>query len=188
MTAFTSSAADWYLMRGSGVVSLLLLTVVLALGIATSNRARPRGIPLYVTTTVHRNAALLATGFVGLHVLTALVDPDAAVSLVDVVVPFAPGRSNGWVGLGALALELAAAVVVTSLLRRRMSHRAWRAVHWLAYLAWPLAFFHAMGMGTDAATSWMRLVDAGCALAVGAAVAWRVVVVDNAGATPGRAG
>jgi hypothetical protein len=30
--------ADWYLLRATGVVSLLLLTLVLALGIATSNR------------------------------------------------------------------------------------------------------------------------------------------------------
>ena len=50
-------------MRGSGAVSLILLTVVFALGIATSKRFRPRSLPLYVTTTVHRNASLLAVAF-----------------------------------------------------------------------------------------------------------------------------
>jgi sulfoxide reductase heme-binding subunit YedZ len=177
MSAATGSA-DWYLMRGSGVVSLLLLTLVLALGIATANRARPRGLPLYVTTTVHRNAALLAVSFLSLHVLTALVDPDAAVSIANVLVPFTGGRSSGWLGLGALALELVALLVVTSLLRRRMDYRVWRAVHWLAYLAWPLAFFHGIGLGTDAGTPWMRLVDAGCALAVGGALAWRMLGLE----------
>ena len=44
-------SAEWYLMRGSGVVSLLLLTIVFGLGIATSKRFRPRNLPLYVTTT-----------------------------------------------------------------------------------------------------------------------------------------
>ena len=59
-----------------------------------------------------------------------------------------------------------------------MDYRVWRAVHWLAYLAWPLAFFHGIGLGTDAGTSWMRLVNAGCALAVGGAPASRMLGLE----------
>ena len=43
------------------------------------------------------------------------------------------------IGLGALAVDLGGAVLLTSLVRRRLGYRAWRAVHWLAYLAWPAA-------------------------------------------------
>jgi len=59
----TNALPVWYLMRASGVVALLLLTLSLSLGIATSNRWRPRGAALYVTTTIHRNASLLAVVF-----------------------------------------------------------------------------------------------------------------------------
>ena len=56
------------------------------------------------------------------------------VGLLAVVVPFA---GSFWVALGAISLDLVAALVVTSLLRRRLSYRRWRAIHWSAYGAWP---------------------------------------------------
>jgi hypothetical protein len=49
----TTALPVWYLMRASGVVALLLLTLSFSLGIATSNRWRPRGTALYVTTAIH---------------------------------------------------------------------------------------------------------------------------------------
>jgi sulfoxide reductase heme-binding subunit YedZ len=171
--------ADWYLMRASGIVSLLLLTVVLALGIATSNRFRPRGLPLFVTTTVHRNASLLAVAFLAIHVTTAVIDPDASVRLAAVMVPFVATWRPFWVGLGALALDLVAALVVTSLLRKRFSYRVWRRIHWAAYGAWPLAFLHGLGAGTDNGTGWLLAVDLVCLATVAAALAWRAFALEE---------
>jgi sulfoxide reductase heme-binding subunit YedZ len=171
--------ADWYLMRATGLVSLLLLTLVVALGVATSTRFRPRGTPLYVTTTVHRNASLLVVVFLAIHVVTALVDPFAGVQPTAVLLPFTSHWAPLWVGLGTVALDLVAALVVTSLLRRRLPHRLWRGVHWAAYLAWPLALLHGLGAGTDRATSWMRGLDIACIAVVAAAVAWRVQTVEE---------
>jgi sulfoxide reductase heme-binding subunit YedZ len=163
----------WYLMRATGIVSLLLLTVVVALGVATTQRAKLAGHRA-VTLGVHRRASLLAVVFLAVHVLTAVVDPDAAVGLVALFVPFAGAARPFWVGLGALALQLVAALVVTSLLRRHLSRRTWKGIHWLAYAAWPLALFHGIGMGSDAGQSWMLLVNIGCVAVVGAAVVWRL--------------
>jgi sulfoxide reductase heme-binding subunit YedZ len=166
--------ADWYLMRATGLVALIFLTLVVALGVAASTRLRTRGLPLYVTTTVHRNAALLAVAFLAVHVVTAVVDPDAAVQLTAVLVPFTSHWAPFWVGLGALALDLVAALVVTSLVRRRVPYRLWRRIHWAAYAAWPLALVHGLGAGTDRGTEWMRAVDAVCIGLVGAAGIWRL--------------
>ena len=82
--------------------------------------------------------------------LTAVIDPDAAVGLFSLLVPFAGAAQPFWVGLGALALELVAALVVTSLLRRHLSRAYLEGIHWLAYAAWPLALIHGIGMGSDA--------------------------------------
>lgn len=172
--------ADWYLMRGTGIVSLLFLTVVAALGVATSTRMRPRGLPLYVTTTVHRNAALLAVVFLAVHVAAAVVDPDAAVQLTAVLVPFTAHWAPFWIGLGALALDLVVALVLTSLARRRLPYPLWRRIHWAAYAAWPLALAHGLGAGTDRGTEWLRVVDALCVGLVGAALAWRLTGADKA--------
>ena len=71
--------------------------------------------------------------------------------LVDVVVPFVGAYRPFWLGLGALALDLLAALIVTSLLRARIGLRAWRAVHWVAYACWPVALVHGLGTGSDVA-------------------------------------
>jgi sulfoxide reductase heme-binding subunit YedZ len=108
-------------------------------------------------------------------VLTAVTDPQASVSAVAVIAPLPSDRYALWLGLAALALDLVVALVVTSLLRHRLPLRFWRAVHWLAYLAWPVALLHAAGMGTDAGSSWMLAVDAACIAIFAGAVVLRMI-------------
>jgi sulfoxide reductase heme-binding subunit YedZ len=167
-------SAVWYLMRGSGVVSLLLLTGVLGLGILTRGGARLPSLPRFATLALHRSLSLLAVTFIAVHVTTAVVDPYAGVALADLFLPFTAASQPLWVGLGALALDLVLALILTGLARRRIGQPAFRAVHWAAYAAWPLALAHALGMGSDATSPWMRAVAAVCILAAAAAVAWRI--------------
>ncbi len=166
--------AVWYLMRASGVVSLVLLTVVLVLGIATRNRVRFGRAPAFVTAGIHRGVSLLSVVFVGVHVATAVADPYAQVGLVATVVPFAGSGNPLWVGLGTLSLDLVVALIVTSLLRRHIGARAWRLVHWAAYLCWPVAVAHTLGIGSDAGTTWLRVTTAVCIALVAWASATRI--------------
>jgi len=171
---FATNGAAWYLMRASGVVTLVLLTVVFALGIATTTRWRARRLPSFAAVSLHRSMSLLAVVFLGVHIVTALVDPYAAIGVAALVVPFVAGKSAFWVGLGAVSLDLTLALIVTSLLRRRLSLRVWRGVHWAAYLSWPLALFHSLGAGSDTGTLWLRAIAGGCVASVAAAVVWRL--------------
>ena len=182
----SGSMAVWYLMRGSGIVSLALLTGVVALGVATWGGARLGTMPRFATIALHRSVSLLAVVFLAIHVVTAVADPYAAVSLVDVVVPFSAASAPLWVGLGALALDLIAALVVTGLLRRRIGQRAFRAIHWAAYAAWPLALLHGLGMGTDATSTWMRVAVGACVLVAAGAAAWRVYAGGDRDPAPAR--
>lgn len=172
----TTALPVWYLMRASGVVALLLLTLSLSLGIATSNRWRLRGAALYVTTTIHRNASLLAVVFLGVHILTAVIDSDAAVGLASALLPIGPGI---WLALGALSFDLVAAIVVTSLIRNRLPYRLWRAIHWAAYASWPFAIWHGIGMGSDTGTWWLRSVTAICVAWFAGVVVWRMSRHDD---------
>lgn len=170
--------ALWYLARGTGVTSLVLLTVVVALGIA--NRAgRPAfGLPRFGVALVHRDASLLAVGFVLVHVISLFFDVYAQLELFDLIVPFGATYRPMWTGLGTLAVDLLIALVVTSLLRHRLGLRAWRVTHWLAYACWPFAFAHALGTGSDAGTWWLRAVAGACLAACLAAVTWRLSTRD----------
>jgi sulfoxide reductase heme-binding subunit YedZ len=166
--------ALWYFARGSGLVSLVLLTVVVALGIGARSGRPAFGLPRFAVNLLHRNAALLAVVMLAGHVVSLLFDPYAQLRVVDIVLPFVGNYRPFWQGLGSLAFDLTLALVATSLLRHRLGVRAWRAVHWLAYLAWPIALLHGLETGTDGGTGWLRTVAGLCAAVVVAAAGWRL--------------
>ncbi|WP_055748994.1 ferric reductase-like transmembrane domain-containing protein [Frankia sp. AvcI1] len=164
----------WYTARGSGTVALLLLTLTVVLGVVARSGRGLAGLPGFAVAAVHRSAGLLAVVFVTLHVVTLLLDPYARLALPDVVLPFGAGYRPLWVGLGTVALDLLAAVMLTSALRRRVGARIWRTVHWAAYGAWPVAVAHGLGAGSDTGTPWLWAVAVGCVLAVAGAASWRL--------------
>jgi DMSO/TMAO reductase YedYZ heme-binding membrane subunit len=174
MTGITHTTALWYASRATGVVTLLLLTVVLLLGILVNRQGRLPGLPAFAVTGLHRNVSLLAVAFLVVHVITAIVDPYVTIGLAAAVLPFASSYKPFWLGLGAISLDLIAALILTSLARARMSRRAWRGIHWLAYAAWPLAVVHSLGSSSDARSGLVLAVLAGCVLAVAAALSWRL--------------
>jgi predicted ferric reductase len=174
MAIAATSPALWFATRATGVTALILLTITLALGVANVRRLRTRLIPRFVLDAVHRNAALLAVTFLGAHIATAVLDSYVSIRLIDVVVPFAGAYRPFWLGLGAVSVDLMIAVVATSLLRRHIGYRIWRATHWLAYASWPVALVHSLGTGSDAHTRWMAFTAIGCTLVVIAAAAARL--------------
>jgi sulfoxide reductase heme-binding subunit YedZ len=145
----------WYVTRGAGLVSLLLLTAVVVLGVLLSSRWASPTWPRFLSQFLHRSLSLTAVVFLLLHILTS-------------------SYRTLWLGLGVVASELIAALVISSLLRARLGFRAWRVVHWLAYASWPIAIVHGLGTGTDARVGWALLLDAGCVGAVLVAVAMRL--------------
>jgi sulfoxide reductase heme-binding subunit YedZ len=171
-----SSNAVWYLMRGSGVTALLLLTAVVVLGILTSRKTTLPTLPRFATMELHRSVSLLAVVFLVIHVSTAVLDPYAQVDALDTVVPFLGSSHALMLGLGSLALDVFAAVIVSSLLMRHIARRVWRTIHWFGYATWPLAFLHSLGMGSDSGTLWLKGLAAAMAACVMAAVVRRAPI------------
>jgi methionine sulfoxide reductase heme-binding subunit len=174
VTGITHTTALWYASRATGVVALVLLTAVLVLGMLVNRQGRLPGLPRFAVTGLHRNISLLSVAFLAIHVLTAIADPYVTIGLAAVVIPFTAGYKPLWLGLGALSLDLVAALIVTSLARARIGRRAWRAIHWAAYAAWPLAVAHSLGSSADMRSGAMLGVLTGCVLAVCGALAWRL--------------
>jgi sulfoxide reductase heme-binding subunit YedZ len=163
----------WYIMRGTGLVSLVLLTLTLVAGIANVRRYSSRRLPRAVSALLHRNMALIAVAFLAVHILTAELDSYVKIGWPAVLLPFASRWSPFWISAGTVAIDLAAAVLVTSLLRWRLPHTVWRAVHWAAYACWPLAVAHGIGAGTDSGTPWAQAVYGAACGTVLVAVIWR---------------
>jgi len=177
MTAATSTTMTevvWYMIRATGVVALVLLSVTTVLGLLSASRARSARWPAFAQVDLHARATVLSLVFLGVHIVSAVMDSYVHVGLVSVFVPFTSAFKPLWTGLGAVAVDLLAAVAISSALRRHIDARMWRGLHWLAYACWPMALAHALGGGTDAAQLWMDAVAGVCTIAVMIALAWRI--------------
>jgi sulfoxide reductase heme-binding subunit YedZ len=174
VNGITSGTALWYASRATGVVAMVLLTASMVLGMLVNRRGQLPGLPRFGATSLHRSLSLLAAVFVVVHVITAVTDPFVTIGWAATVVPFVSPYEPLWLGLGAVSGDLMLALIVTSLLRRHLGRRTWRAVHWVAYLSWPVALAHSIGASTDLQGGGLLCIPVGCGAAVAAALAWRL--------------
>ncbi|NKQ55982.1 ferric reductase [Amycolatopsis sp. K13G38] len=166
--------ALWYLSRATGLALLIMLTSVVVLGALHSGRFAARKWPRFAIAEVHRNLSLVTVVFLVVHVATAIIDPYAGIHWLDAVLPFVSSYHPFWLGLGAFASDLFLALIISSLLRPRISARAWRALHWTAYACWPFGLVHGLGIGgADSRLAWVLLLMLCCGVAVLIAVVWR---------------
>jgi len=154
---------------------MILLSAVVILGVLSSLRFQSAGWPRFLTPALHRNLALMTLVFLALHIVTAVVDPFTHLGWLTAVVPFSSYYRTLWLGLGTIAFELLAAIVVTSLLRGLVGQAAWRAIHWLAYASWPVAVLHGFGTGTDALSAWFLVLSILCVASVAMAIVYRIL-------------
>ena len=180
-TAGFSSAPLWFATRSTGIIAFVLMTLTTVLGIASTQRAMAsRAWPRFATQSLHRNLSMLGVLFLVAHVLTTLLDSFVNVSWWSILVPGVSSYHRLGVSLGTLAVDVLAVVMVTSLLRHRLSARLWRAVHWVSYAIWPLALLHFVRTGTDAAHGgWGLLLGGASLLLVGAAVTVRLLSTNR---------
>ncbi len=175
MAAVMSTQGLWFLSRGSGLVLLLLLSVIVVLGVATARGTASRRWPRFSVAEMHRTISLFGIALLVLHVVTAILDPFVTIGWAATLLPFTSPYRTAAIGLGTLAVDFAGAVLITSLLRHRLKYRMWRAVHWLAYLAWPAAFAHSLTAGNDLRIWWVGAIEWASAAMVATAVLARAL-------------
>ena len=86
--AATGSQGLWFVSRASGLVLLVLFSVVVVLGVATRLGSAPRRWPRFVFAELHRTLALFLVAFLALHVVTAILDPFVSIGWAATVLPF----------------------------------------------------------------------------------------------------
>jgi sulfoxide reductase heme-binding subunit YedZ len=178
--AAAGPSAYWYLARGTGAVSLVLLTASVVLGVMGSVRfaLAPRW-PRFAIDTIHRDVSLLVLAVLVVHIVTSVLDSFAPITLTQAVIPFIGTYRPLWLGFGALSFDLLVALALTSILRRRIGYRVWRGIHWLAYASWPVAVLHGLGTGSDTKVWWMLALTVGCVAAVAVAVLIRIARTET---------
>lgn len=174
MTHADLTRALWDLSRATGLVATCFFAGSILLGIVARSGRSVAGLGRFGVSQLHRTLALTGVGLIAVHVTTLLFDPYAQLKLLDVVLPFTGTYRPFYLGLGTLAVDLLAVVVVVALLRHRVGPTAFRVTHWAVYALFPIAVIHGLGTGTDAGTLWSRSIVAACVLVVCVAVGWRL--------------
>jgi DMSO/TMAO reductase YedYZ heme-binding membrane subunit len=171
------SKIPWYVARSSGIVAwaLIIATIVWGLLLATKVLGR-RPAPAWLLS-LHRYLGALTVAFVGVHVGAILLDSYTDFGLTDVLVPFTGSWHPVAVAWGIVGMYLLLAIEVTSLVRHRMSKRAWHAVHLLSYFLFATTTVHMLTAGTDAkalvASTAAALLGVGAVFGSVALYVWR---------------
>ena len=171
-----SNIALWYTARGTGVISLVLLTLVVALGIASRSGRAAFGLPRFaVAAGASQRRACSRSSLLGIHVTTLMLDSTRRSHVTDLLVPFVGSYRPFWQGLGTLALRAdpragrRPACCVTA-----CPSGSGAACTGSLTPAWPVAFAHGLGTGTDRGTVWMRGITRSLRSPSSAAVGWRL--------------
>ena len=162
----------WYVTRATGIAALVLLTVTMVLGILVAGRVETSHPPVLRAET-HRYVSVMTVVFLAIHVATSIADTYVHIGWAATIVPFTSSYDRLWVALGTVSVDLFLAVAVSSLVRQRIAASTWRLIHWLAYLSWPVAVAHTLGIGTDTKLVWMLVLVGLCIAAVVAAAVCR---------------
>lgn len=169
-----STQAIWYAERAAGVVSYVLVTVLVVLGLALSNRVRTRRWPMFAIQDVHRFVGILAAVFIALHVSLLAVDSFMPISIGQILVPFTATYRPLATGLGTVALELLVAVAIANALQRRIPFRLWRGIHYAGFAVWGAATVHGLTAGSDRHDVWLLALYLVAVTAVLAGLAFRI--------------
>jgi len=171
----THDPTFWLLARASGLTAYVLMTGSVLAGLVVKSRPFGRSVKTASVMDVHRFLALLGLGMLVLHGVALTLDRTVHLPLAALVVPgISPYRPTA-VALGVLSCELAALVVASFSLRRRIGRRNWRRLHWATYLIFVMATAHGLASGTDSTQPWAFGLYLGAVGAVAFATAWRAL-------------
>jgi methionine sulfoxide reductase heme-binding subunit len=123
------------------IVVNLLLGMLIALRYSPTRLWPHRHINLFA---LHRWTAYLALVLILLHPAVLLFVRSPHFRLYDILFPVRSPLQPKLNSIGAIALYLILLVVVTSLLRLRMSRTVWRNLHFLVYPAAVLLLIHSI--------------------------------------------
>jgi predicted ferric reductase len=141
----------WYVARAGGLVAWGLVLASCIWGLLLALRVHVLGYrPTSAwTLSLHRWLSALAVTFTAVHVLALVADSFVPFGLADVLVPFATSWHPVAVAWGIVGMYLVVAIEASSLLRKRIRPRTWRAIHLLSYVLLGVTTIHLLTAGTD---------------------------------------
>lgn len=149
--------AFWFLSRSSALVAYFLLWLSMCLGMSITNKLARLWPGGPVAFDLHQYTSLLGVAFALFHGLILLGDQYIHTSFWRTMLPFGMQEYQPfWVGFGQLSFYLTAIVSFSFYVRKQITSRTWRAIHYLSFASFLMALIHGLASGTDSATPWVQ--------------------------------
>jgi predicted ferric reductase len=149
--------AFWFLSRSSALVAYLLVWLSMCLGVMITNKLARLWPGGPVAFDLHQYASLLGVAFALFHGIILLGDQYIHTNLLHIVLPFGMNEYQPfWVGLGQLGFYLMAIVAFSFYVRKQITPRGWRLIHYLSFASFGMALVHGITAGTDSPATWTQ--------------------------------
>ncbi|GIV83109.1 MAG: hypothetical protein KatS3mg052_0116 [Candidatus Roseilinea sp.] len=154
-----SPKAYWFLSRASGFVAFGLLWLSTVFGLLMTGKLARTWPGHLIAFELHQFVSLLGLAFALFHALILLGDRYIGYTLEQVLRPFG---SQGYrpleVGLGQVGFYLMVVVTFTFYVRRLITQRVWRLLHYLSFVVFAMILWHGLSSGTDSSEGWAQAV------------------------------
>ena len=127
-----------------------------------------------VSFTLHQDLAMVGVGLAAVHGMLLMLDTKVPFSVAQILIPGLAPHAPLFVAFGQVALYLSIVVVGSFYVRRQIGQRAWRALHYLTFLAFLGATVHGIGAGTDTGASWAQWIYLGAGTMVWFLLVYRI--------------
>jgi hypothetical protein len=170
------ASLPWLLERLFAFLAYLALTGSVMYGLLLSTKVLDHLAHRPVSFLLHKDLAAIGVGLAAIHGVLLGLDQTVPFSMRQILVPGAAPHATLAVAFGQVALYLALVVTGSFYLRRRIGHRAWRALHYLTFLAFLGATVHGIAAGTDSSSGWATAIYMSAATAVTFLLVYRIVL------------
>jgi predicted ferric reductase len=162
----------WLAARATGIVTFLLLTFQICVGLVLSHPTNKSTWKLSKRIFPwHENIWVFVIAFLMVHIVSLILDPWAGVGIAGSFIPGLSSYRTSPVALGTLALYAFLLTAMTARYTKLLPAGMWLSIHRLSLVVFILAWLHGILSGTDSDALRGMYVAAG--LAVVAAGSYR---------------
>lgn len=177
----------WEMIRASGLIAYVLLSVSMIVGIAVRIRALDWLMKRAWVLEGHQTLSVLALVFTGGHMVFTLMNHYLPFTVLQILIPFASGWRPVAMALGIVGFYLLAVLTLSSWLRPVIGQKTWRTIHYSGFACWVAALAHGVFSGSDTSVAWVQWMYLVSAAAVGLLIIFRVLTVGGSRAQVSQA-
>lgn len=165
----------WFLIRGSGIGAIVLMSASMMWGLMVSSKVFGRAIKARGLTWLHESLSISAILATVVHVIAVSRDDFVTFTWPELLVPGVSEWEPIAAAFGVMSFWTTLIVAASFYIKKRIGQKNWRRLHFLSFGAFGAGIAHAVLGGTDIGSPWVAGLYAGAVVAVLLLTAIRMV-------------